>query len=164
VFVTDYGYTYTVYFDFDSGIFPHEELDEYAVYMGFNCVPRQEKFDRIHDPRIGATVMRIVANMFLFNPWYLVSYVCSAQDGQARQRFIAFGKWYGDSPMEKKIGHFRRNYNGTYCGVLYSKKHPLIDELEIAFQDLNPGDKFGSGVAEPEPYYSFEEDEEMFDL
>jgi hypothetical protein len=39
----------------------------------------------------------------------------------------------------------------------------LIYDLEVAFQDLNPNDKFGPNISEPEPYYSFEEDEEIFD-
>jgi hypothetical protein len=109
VFVADSGHTYTVYFDFNSGIFPYEELDEYSIYMGFNCVPKHEKFDRVHDPRIGTTIMRIVANMFRANPWYIITYVCSAQDKQARQRAIAFSKWYNESPLAKKIEHYKRN-------------------------------------------------------
>lgn len=155
VFVTESGQTYRVYFDKKAPIFPLEELDEHAIYMGFSCTPKQVKFDRNHDAKIGNTIMWIIANMFASNKRYIITYVCSPEDGQERQRSITFGKWYNESNLSQKIRLERKNYDGTYCGVLCSKKHPLLEELDIALEDFNPNNKF----AEPEIEYGMEDDE-----
>jgi len=160
VFVTARGQTYTVYFDLHTGILPEESLDEYAVYMGFSCEPVKEMFDRKFDPRIGDTIMLIIANLFKAYPRTILTYVCSPADGQARQRSIAFGKWFNDSPLRDKLCHLKNDFAGTYCGTLYSKKHPLAEEIENAFLGFNPENKFEPGVQEElTPYLLYDEEE-----
>lgn len=41
-----------------------------------------------------------------------------------------------------------------HINVLCSKKHPLLEELDIALEDFNPNNKF----AEPEIEYGMEDD------
>lgn len=150
-FSTESGLAYTVYADRRSNIFPLEEIDRNAIYIGFTCVPAKALFEREYDPRVGLTVMAIVASLIRENPKFIITYVCSPKDGQARQRSIAFSRWYNESPLEKTVKLKKRIFEShAYCGVLYRKNHPNIDDIEIALQDFNPGDKFNPViVSEP---------------
>jgi hypothetical protein len=159
VFVTDTGLKYTIYFDFNSKIFPNENLDEYAIYMGFSREPLQVPFGRKHDPRVGETIMYLVANIFNQHKRALILYVCSPADQQARQRSIAFRKWYAESHLTEKIEHMPRKIGGTYTGALYSKKHPLIDEINFALQTFDPADKFDLFEEDAATYLTIDEDD-----
>lgn len=151
-FSTESGLVYTVYVDKNSNIFPLEEIDRNALYLGFTCVPTQAMFEREYDPKVGLTIMAIVAALIRKNPHQIITYVCSPKDGQARQRSIAFSRWYNDSPLKKTVELKKRVFEShTYCGVLYRKNHPNIDDIEIAMQDFNLGDKF-SPVIVSEPF------------
>jgi hypothetical protein len=142
-FTTDSGQVYEVYFDMSNGMFPDPEIDQNAMYIGFSCKPPQEKFDRNHDPRIGITIMYILANMFNTYKRAIFSFVCSPADGQARNRYITFARWYSQSPIKEKIELLRKQIGGTYCGILFSKKHPDLDKIEFNFNNqFDPDNKF----------------------
>lgn len=156
VFVTEWGYTY---FDRETGIFPDERIDQYSVFLGFTCFPALEIFKRSYDPKVGDTIMFIVANFFQANPRSILSYVCSAVGGQERQRQISFSRWYNSSPLKERYKLLKRSFGTTYCGILYSMKHPEIDMIEDLFMDFDMNMK--PGVMEDEaPYYLMEEEEE----
>ena len=144
-------------------MFPDEELDKHAVYMGFLSNTPQEKFKRKHDPKVGETVMWLVANIFKEFPWSIISYVCSPADEQARNRAVAFSKWFMQSPLMEKVNYYKKKVGGTYCGVMFNRKHPRIDNIELAFSDFDPENKFGPRVEEPITMYETLYEEEFFE-
>lgn len=144
-------------------MFPDEELDKHAVYMGFLSDTPQEKFNRKHDPKVGETVIWLVANIFKEFPWSIISYVCSPADEQARNRSVAFSKWFNKSPLIEKINYHRKKVGDTYCGVMFNKKHPDIDNIELAFSDFDPENKFGPRVEEPITMYETLHPQEFLD-
>jgi hypothetical protein len=105
--------------------------------MGFTCTPKQEIFDRRYNIRIGETIMHIIANMFKENNWYIIMYVCSADNQQDRQRSILFRNWYSNSQLASKIVHTPKKIGDSYYGSLYSKKHPDIEEIEYYLDNLD---------------------------
>jgi hypothetical protein len=82
--------------------------------MGFSCYPPQRPSERKYDPKVGYTIMRIVANIFKAYPRAIITYICSSVDGQARHRSITFSKWYMESPLKEKIKHLKNNFDDTY--------------------------------------------------
>jgi hypothetical protein len=132
-------------------------LDEYAVYMGFSCVPEIQKFEGEHDPKIGATIMWLIANFFQNNKRAILTYVCSPKNQYARHRFITFGKWYNESGLSERLELKKKIIGKTYCGALISKKNALLESLEIALVDFNP-EKFEQGWEE------VQEEEEDYNL
>jgi hypothetical protein len=160
-FATETGHSYRVYFDTKTGSHPNEAIDKLTIYLGFICTPKQEPFSRIHDSKIGSTIMWIVANMFKAYKHAIISYVCSPEDGQARARLITFGKWYNESPLKEKITHLPKRIGRDNCfGIMYSKKHPLIEQIEFAFHDFDPENKFGYALAEDEVFYELDDFDE----
>ena len=130
IFTTDDGIVYTVYFDINSGIFPNDELDKHAIYVGFICTPDKGISNRIYDNRVSETIMYIIANMFGKNKQYIIIYICSDKDNQGKQRSRLFGRWYSNSPLKDKIIYTPKNISNSYFGILYSKKHPNINDIE----------------------------------
>jgi hypothetical protein len=157
-FVTDSDHTYQVYFDNSTNIFPDERVDDYAVYFGFNCNPPLVVLSRTYDPRIGATVMHIIANFFVANPNSILAYVCSALDQQGRHRQILFTKWYTASPLKRKFEFIQKKFYDTYCGVIYHAEHPELEMIREAFVDFDLENKFE--VQEEAEVYVFEDEEE----
>src|SRR5688572_30822830 len=138
VFSTDSGYTYTVYFDLNRGIYPDEDLDKLAIYMGFSCAPKYEKGEGKHDPKSSATIMHSIANMLAAYPGYFITYICSFSNGQEIQRAILFRKWYNESVLKNKVEHKqKKTADNTYCGALYSKNHELKERMELAFEEFD---------------------------
>lgn len=143
-FTSDSGHQYTVYFDTKSSIFPNEDLDRHAVYIGFSCVPEIEKFQTEYDPKIGVTIMWLIANFFQNHKNAILTYVCSPRNNYARHRFITFSKWFKESGLSERLELKKKIIGNTYCGALIGKKNSLHDALEIAMLDFNE-DKFESG-------------------
>lgn len=137
VFVTDSGHTYNVYFDKSSNIFPDERVDEFAVYLGFTCAPPLKVLERNHNPRVGVTIMLIIANFLFANPDAILTYVCSSMDGQDRHRQISFKRWYNSSPLKERFVLLQAKMAETYCGIIYDKNHPELDVIDETFGDLN---------------------------
>lgn len=125
--------------------------------MGFYCIPEIEKFEREHDPKIGVTIMWLIANFFQDNKRAILTYVCSPKNQYARRRFITFSKWYNESGLSERLELKKKIIGKTYCGALISKKNILMHSLEIALIDFNP-EKFEPGWEE------VHEEEEDYDL
>lgn len=157
-FVTDAGHTYTVYFDNSAGIFPDERVNKYAVYLGFSCHPPLKPMERMHDPKVGATIMHIIANFFVAFPEGILAYVCSSVDGQDRHRQIAFTKWHNSSPLKARFRLTKRLLGETYCGILFDVAHPERYLIEQVFDDFDRDTK--PGVFEEEGEYLFFDEEE----
>jgi hypothetical protein len=149
----------------NKGIYPDEDLDKLAIYMGFSCVPKLEKGEGKHDPKIGATIMHIIANMFLAYPRYFITYICSSSNGQERQRAILFRRWYNESVLKNKVEHKqKKTAENTYCGALYSKNHELKDRMELAFEEFDFALKEAYNDALEEDIADLDEEEGIEDL
>ena len=156
-FLTDSGHTYFVYFDGSSQIFPDERVNKLTYYFGFTCTPALKMLERNYDPRVGTTIMLIIANFLANNPKAILAYMCSALDQQDRHRNISFGKWYSTSILKDKFELLKSKLEDTYCGVIYDKKHPKIEIIEEAFLSFT-FDKLDSVEENAEPYF-FEDEE-----
>lgn len=143
VFITESGHTYEVYFDHDTSIFPNQEIDRFGVFLGFRCTPVLEAFKRNHDPKIGATIMFIIAVFLKANPESILSYVCSSSEGQGRHRQISFTRWYNSSHLIEEYILLKRYLGSTYCGIIYNRNHSYINKIEQVFagfdEEIKPG-------------------------
>lgn len=145
---SDYEFTtkskvkYRVYFDSKSGgIFPESKLDKLAVFFGFNCEPEFNPGESEYDPKVGSTIMYIIANFLVKNPKKVLGYVCSTKDAQDRCRQILFSKWYNSSPLSKKFKLHKSVLSDNYCGLLYDSNHPKLDLIEEHLDAFNLEDK-----------------------
>ncbi|MCD6065386.1 MAG: hypothetical protein K0S33_212 [Bacteroidetes bacterium] len=114
-------------------------------------------FGRGHDPKIGATIMHLISELFLAYPDSILAYVCSALDQQDRHRQILFAKWYNASSLKEGFIFIRKKIYDNYCGVIYSASHPAVFEIGDAFFDFDLDNK--PEVWEEEEFYFFDEDE-----
>jgi len=151
-FITSSGRTYRIYFDHLSKIFPDERVDQYAVYFGFDCSPPFQVLNRVHDPRVGITIMSVIEDFFHVNPQNILVYVCSGLDGQDRHRQISFAKWYNASPLKADFKLAKKKFTDTYCGVIYDARHPELAIIENSFTDFDLDNK-PMGVEEEEALY-----------
>lgn len=160
-FVNSEGNLYEVYFDKNSPIIPDEDIDEYAVYMGFTRVPPFQSFDKEkdYDPRVEVTIMYLIENFFKSNKRGVLVYVCSSQEKYARQRSITFRKWFSNSTLKDKFKHLPNKFGETYTGAIYSQKHPFSEKIEFVFSTYDPTHKF-----DPVEDLIEEEDDELTDI
>ena len=150
-FADEGGNSYEVYFDKNSSVIPDEELDEYAVYIGFTRIPPFKPFEKDYDPRVEATITYLIENFFKSNKRGILVYVCSSQEKYARHRSIAFRKWFLNSSLKDKFRHLPNQFGKTYTGALFSQKHPYSERIEFVLQNFDPSEKFEPSSEEFEP-------------
>jgi Family of unknown function (DUF6169) len=154
-FITDAGYTYSIYFNPDQQLFNDPILDQYGIYFGFICRPDHNS--RPFDPKAGETIMYVIAEFFKNHPQSILAYICSGNNNQERQRQILFSKWYNASPLKAHYTFTKKQFEDIYCGVIYDKNHPNFYAIEEAFLDFSLTDKLN----EPAVYYEYmDQDEE----
>jgi len=135
-FTTISGLTYIAYFT--EFFMMNEDQEEITTYsFGFTC-DRMEDIQR-HDTRVKQTIIYIIQDFFDNQPEDVLLYMCMTDDGRARNRHIAFGRWFRDvnESLEKHNFTYRDDNSEFYSSILLKTTNPNKKRFIDAFYFTN---------------------------
>jgi hypothetical protein len=134
-FITSQGDIYIAYFTEFILLDPLEE-EISVVSFGFDCKRAQVKKKRQHyDDMVKHTIIHIIETFFYDQSENALLYICMNNDGKARNRHIAFNKWY----IEFSEGFEKHNSSQAlgkldfYGSILIKKNNPNKRKLIDSF-------------------------------
>jgi hypothetical protein len=129
-FTTDHGFEYVLAFRSDQAYFPEDGFAQHLY--SFSIVVLGQRTP-VRDPRIEVTVIDALKRAFEADPLLVISYVCSLDDNQERNRRILFGQWY----LRHSEGYtrlpFSHEQSRVYAAAIFRENHPDRSEIAAAF-------------------------------
>ncbi|GAB3944538.1 hypothetical protein GCM10028805_12200 [Spirosoma harenae] len=131
-FETDYNVKYELVFKSDSDYLPDESLAENAYSF---ILTRVSDKAGVVDSRIRDTVTYGLLAAFDANPNLIITYTCSTDNNQEKQRALLFRRWFLQCRDNYKSIDFSDSKR-IYATAIYRKDHPEQDRIIDAFLQI----------------------------
>ncbi|WP_461133911.1 DUF6169 family protein [Spirosoma lituiforme] len=131
-FTTEGGVSYQLIFMSDA-----DYLADYPFAESVFSFAIESKNGRVgeRDNRIRLTIDYALTVAFQENPNLVITYICSAADGQERHRRILFGWWFNmHGPGFARVQH--TDNEGIYSAAIYRNDNPYRDLIESSFNGI----------------------------